>query len=249
MPASTPSRPCATPYAGSARDPTAPRPPGGGLLPAVLGLCAGCTIGQDDEMARPTRHGDGRAPRRRPHLRRSGSRSATAPSRPDDVVWGDGHALHVGRRSVDLSPASVDQLVVVPGGVYVLSGDELWFTDLQRLRGTGLTAVTDITPSDDGEQLLVTDKRDRTRRWCTRTTSAPASESTRRARRLPLRRLEPADPSAAALQGLPGGLHAGRLGRRRHLLRGGEHGRETDVGGRLPGEHPDVLGPGVDRGP
>ena len=127
------------------------------LLPAVVGLCAGCTIGQDDEMARPTRT-----------VTASPSpKAAPAPERipvgngavsRHDVVWGDGHTLHVGKRSVDLSPASVDQVVVVPGGLYVLSGDELWFTDLQRLRGTGLTAVTHVAPSDDGEQLLVTDK-------------------------------------------------------------------------------------------
>jgi len=127
------------------------------LLPAVVGLCAGCEIGQDDEMARPTRT-----------VTASPSpEAAPAPERipvgkgavsPRDVVWGDGHTLHVGKRSVDLSPASVDQLVLVPGGLYVRSGDELWFTDLHRLRGTGLTAVTRVAPSDDGERLLVTDK-------------------------------------------------------------------------------------------
>jgi len=128
------------------------------LLPAVVGLCAGCTIGQDDEMARPTRTVTATptpqavpAPARVP--------TGTGSVSPSDVVWGDGHTLHVGTRAVDLSPASVDQLVPVPGGVYVLNDDELWFTDLHRLRGTGLTAVTRIAASDDGERLLVTDTR------------------------------------------------------------------------------------------
>jgi hypothetical protein len=126
------------------------------LLPAILGLGAGCAVGQDDEMARPTRtvtasptSGVAPAPKRIP----VGSGRVS----PSDVVWGDDSRLHVGTRSVDLSPASIDELVVVPGGVYVRSGDELWFTDLQRLRGTGLTAVSHVAPNDDGEQLLVSD--------------------------------------------------------------------------------------------
>ena len=171
------------------------------LLPAVLGLCAGCTIGQDDEMARPTRT-----------VTASPSpKTAPAPQRipvgngavsPRDVVWGDGPALHVGRRSVDLSPASVDQLVVVPGGVYVLSGDELWFTDLQRLRGTGLTAVTDITPSDDGEQLLVTDSgtgREVVHAYDVGTGQRVDPAGTPSPAPTP----RPADPSAAAFKGYP----------------------------------------------
>ena len=172
------------------------------LLPAVVGLCAGCTIGQDDEMARPTRT-----------VTASPSpKAATAPERipvgngavsPRDVVWGDGAALHVGRRSVDLSPASIDQLVVVPGGVYVLSGDELWFTDLQRLKGTGLTAVSGITPSDDGKQLLVTDTGTGRevvhaydvgtgKRVDVTSTPSPSAEPT-----------PPPDPAAAAFKGYP----------------------------------------------
>ena len=126
------------------------------LLPAVLGLCAGCEIGQDDEMARPTRTVTPSPSPKAAEVPQKIPVGAGAVS-TDDVVWGDGADLHVGRRSVDLSPANVDQLVRVPGGVYVLSGDELWFTDLQRLRGTGLTAVTRIALSEDGEQLLVTD--------------------------------------------------------------------------------------------
>lgn len=125
------------------------------LLPAVLGLGAGCQLGQDDELARPTRTVTASpspeaapAPQQVP--------VGAGPVSASDVVWGDGQRLHVGRRSVDLSPASIEQLVAVPGGVYVLSDGELWFTDLQRLRGTGLTDVTRVALSGDGEQLLVT---------------------------------------------------------------------------------------------
>ena len=128
------------------------------LLPAVVCLSAGCEIGQDDEMSRPTRTVTATptakatpTPQRVP----VGSGRVS----PRDVVWGDDSRLHVDKRSVDLAPVSIDQLVVVPGGVYVLSGDELWFTDLQRLRGTGLTGVTHIAPSADGQLLLVTDTR------------------------------------------------------------------------------------------
>jgi len=63
--------------------------------------------------------------------------------------------LHIGRQTVDLAPARVDDFVVVPGGVYVLDGGELWFTDLTRLRGTGLTGVTGLGVSVDGSRLLV----------------------------------------------------------------------------------------------
>ena len=35
----------------------------------------------------------------------------------------------------------------MPGGVFVLTDGELWFTDLHRLRGTGLTAVTGVAPA------------------------------------------------------------------------------------------------------
>jgi hypothetical protein len=125
------------------------------LVGAVIALTAGCRLGADDEMVPP-------------------SRTVTASPSPDttvapatvpvgegtvslaDVVWAQGNVLHVGRRTVDLSPVGIDAFVVVAGGVFVLSSGELWFTDLSRLRGTGLTGVTALGVTADGTRILVT---------------------------------------------------------------------------------------------
>ena len=74
-------------------------------------------------------HGPGRPRRRLPGRRRSGPQ---------------GSVLHVGRQQVDLSPIEIEAFVVVPGGVFLLSQGELWFTDLARVRGTGQTDVTGV---------------------------------------------------------------------------------------------------------
>ncbi len=78
------------------------------------------------------------------------------PVSPDDVVWAQGSVLHVGRRTVDLAPTTIESFVVVPGGVFVLASGELWLTDLTRLRGTGLTDVTALGVTADASRLLVT---------------------------------------------------------------------------------------------
>jgi hypothetical protein len=129
-----------------------------GLLAAALVVvAAGCETTTDDEMV----------PRPRKTVTRSTSPSpspSAAPASvpvgdgkisPDDVVWAQGSELHVGRRSVDLSPAGVESFVVVPGGVYVLFNGELWFTDLTRLRGTGLTDLTSLGATADRSRILV----------------------------------------------------------------------------------------------
>ena len=48
---------------------------------------------------------------------------------------------------------------MVEGGVFVLSGGEVWFTDLSRLRGTGQTEVTGLRTSADARFLEVVDTR------------------------------------------------------------------------------------------
>jgi hypothetical protein len=121
----------------------------------ALVLAGGCAAGDDDEMVPPTRT-----------VTASPSPETTAaPSSvpvgqgkvsPADVVWSQGTALHVGRREVDLSPVGIDAFVVVPGGVFVLNNGELWFTDLSRLRGTGLTGVTALGVTADAARILVT---------------------------------------------------------------------------------------------
>ena len=120
------------------------------VVAAVLVLTTGCELGQDDEMVPPTRT-----------VTASPSPDTTvAPQTmpvgqgdvsPTDVVWAQGNVLHVGRRSVDLSPVGIDAFVVVPGGVFVLHMGELWFTDLSRLRGTGLTNVTALGVTADAQ--------------------------------------------------------------------------------------------------
>ena len=125
---------------------------------AVL-LAGGCTTGTDDELAPP--------PTRTVTATPSQS-LAPAPATipvgqgdvsPTDVVWAQGGVLHVDRRQVDLSPTDVEAFVVVPGGVFVLSGGELWFTDLARIRGTGQTDVTRVRTSADADRLEVVDTR------------------------------------------------------------------------------------------
>ena len=125
-----------------------------GMLVALVGLTTGCAIGEDDEMAPP--------PRRT--VTASPSPQQVVPGRvpigegqvsPTDVVWAQGTVLHVGKQSVDLAPARVDAFVVVPGGVYVLSMGELWFTDLSRLRGTGIAGVTGLGVTADAGRIVV----------------------------------------------------------------------------------------------
>ncbi len=121
----------------------------------MLVLTAGCELGEDDEMVPPSRT-----------ITASPSPDKTvAPETvpvgegnvsPADVVWAQGNVLHVGRSSVDLSPAGIDAFVVVPGGVFVLHMGELWFTDLSRLRGTGLVNVTALGVTADATRILVT---------------------------------------------------------------------------------------------
>jgi hypothetical protein len=128
------------------------------LVAALVVLTSGCEIGQDDEMAP--------APRRTITATPSPEQAipTTVPVgkgkvSPTDVVWAQGNMLHVGKVSVDLSPVGIDAFVVVPGGVFVLYSGELWFTDLSRLRGTGLTGVTGLGVTADATRILVTEAK------------------------------------------------------------------------------------------
>lgn len=125
------------------------------LAGAALVLTSGCTLGEDDEMVPPTRTVTATP---------SPATTAVPSSVPvgqgavssADVVWAQGNVLHVGGRDIDLSPVGIEAFVVVPGGVFVVNSGELWFTDLSRLRGTGLTGVTSLGVTADGSRLLVT---------------------------------------------------------------------------------------------
>jgi hypothetical protein len=129
-----------------------------GLIGLVV-LAAGCATGTDDELAPP--------PTRTVTATPSQSLApapATVPVghgavSPADVVWAQGSVLHVGSRRVDLGAVDTSALVVVRGGVFVLADGELWFTDLERLRGTAQTQVTHLRVSADAGRISVTDTR------------------------------------------------------------------------------------------
>ena len=129
------------------------------MVAALLLVTTGCEIGTDDEMApAPTKT-----------ITATPSQSvAPAPATipvgqgkvsPTDSVWADGGVLHVGRKQVDLSPIEIEAFVVVPGGVFLLSQGELWFTDLTKVKGTGQTDVTGVRTNADGTVLEVVDMR------------------------------------------------------------------------------------------
>jgi hypothetical protein len=63
--------------------------------------------------------------------------------------------LHFGTRQVDVAPLRIDSFVVVPGGVFFVSQSELWFTDLSRVRATGLMGVTRVSTTRDADALRV----------------------------------------------------------------------------------------------
>lgn len=125
------------------------------LVTALVGFSAGCATGNDDEMApppSPVTSAPSASPIAGPTVLPVGNGKVTRA----DTVWAQGGLLHVDRRSVDLSPVRIDAFVVTGGGVYLLSNGELWFTDLSRLRGTGLTGVSSLGVTADGARLLVT---------------------------------------------------------------------------------------------
>ena len=128
-------------------------------LAAIVAVTAlvlsGCEIGEDDEMVAPRRTtvvSPSPEPRAVPESVPVGQGRIG----PQDVVWTQGHVLHIGTRTVDLSPVGVDAFVVVTGGVYLLDRGSLSFTDLERVRATGLTGVTGLGVTADAERIRVT---------------------------------------------------------------------------------------------
>lgn len=140
-----------------------------GVAALALGLAlgpgvAGCARGQDDELTpRPTRTVTTTpSPTVQP--------PATVPLggatgfTDDGLVWAQGSTLHVGSRTLDLAPVSVEGLVATPDGAYVLSQGELWSVDLRRAEGTSLPGVERVGLSRDGRRLLVDLRGDSRRR-------------------------------------------------------------------------------------
>jgi hypothetical protein len=122
------------------------------LLAIVVLLATGCTVGSEDaNEPRPTPTPATATPLPAPRTLPVG----TADVATDDVVWAQGSVLHVGLKSVDVSPLNIDSLVVVPGGVFFLDRRELWMTDLTRVRPTRVTGVTQLATTLDGGVLRV----------------------------------------------------------------------------------------------
>ncbi|MCW2817327.1 MAG: hypothetical protein JWR42_114 [Marmoricola sp.] len=157
------------------------------------------------------------APSRVPAL--TGTPRPDEPGDPGAVVWVEGPRLHVGSRSWDLSPRTVDSFVVVRGGVYFLDSGRLWTTDTRLVRDTGVGGpghpASDLVTDRGGRHVRVT-VSGRQLAYDVRTGRAvpPASVVPLRARDLlgraanlrvrPLRDDAPADPAAPVRLG-PGG--------------------------------------------
>ncbi len=130
------------------------------LLAVVTGsvlVATGCQVGQDEELVPK--------PRRTVTVTPSvGPQPVAVPARipvgrgavdPTDVVWVQGSVLHVGKDAWDLAPRRVTSFTVSDGGVYFLDGGKLWFTDLVRVRDTGVAGGQDLAAAYDGRAIRV----------------------------------------------------------------------------------------------
>jgi hypothetical protein len=126
---------------------------------ALVAVAGGCSSGTDDELAPPPTRTVTASPSQTVAPAIAAVPVGHGKVSPADLVWAQDGVLHVGARQVDLSPVDIQAFVVVTGGVFVLSAGQLWFTDLQRLRGTGQTQVTGLRTNEDASRLVVTDTR------------------------------------------------------------------------------------------
>lgn len=129
------------------------------MVAGLLLVTAGCEPGTDDEMAPPPTRTVTASPSQSVPPAPATIPVGRGKVSPDDVVWAQGSMLHVGGQEVDLDPIAIEAFVVVPGGVFLLAENELWFTDLSRVRGTGQTEVSGVQASADGGMLEVFDMR------------------------------------------------------------------------------------------
>jgi hypothetical protein len=128
------------------------------VLATVLVIAGGCAISEDDEMVPPTRTvmpSPTPTPTPAPAAVPDEVPVGEGPVSTTDPVWAQDTLLHVGTRQVDVAPHRIESLVVVSGGVYLLDRGEVWFTDLTRLRGTGLSGATRLSSDREGGVLLV----------------------------------------------------------------------------------------------
>jgi hypothetical protein len=125
------------------------------LVAGLVLLATGCQVGEDDEMAPPPRRTVTVTPSAQPAPQPDRIPVGTGDVDPTDVVWVQGSLLHVGKDAWDLAPRRVSSFVVVDGGVYFLDGGTLWFTDLSRVRDTGVTGGQDLAAAYDGRAIRV----------------------------------------------------------------------------------------------
>ena len=122
------------------------------LVALLVTLTSGCELAEDDEMApKPTRTVTRSAAPEVPASVPTGEGDVS----PASVVWAQESKLHFGTSRVDVAPMRIDSFVVVPGGVFFVSRSELWFTDLSRVRATGLMGVTRVSTTRDADALRV----------------------------------------------------------------------------------------------
>jgi hypothetical protein len=122
------------------------------LVALLVTLTSGCELGEDDEMApKPTRTVTRSPAPEVPASVPTGEGDVS----PSSVVWAQESTLHFGTSRVDVAPLRIDSFVVVPGGVFFVSRSELWFTDLSRVRATGLMGVTRVSTTRDADALRV----------------------------------------------------------------------------------------------
>ncbi|RNM17759.1 hypothetical protein [Nocardioides pocheonensis] len=125
----------------------------GVALVCGLVLLSGCGS-PDDETARsvPTRTLPPEVPRHLVDLP-----VGTGHVHPGDRVRAEESVLRVNGRAVHLAPLHLDELAVVPGGVFFRNATELWFTDLGRAQATGYSDVRSLVTSPDGRRLAFVD--------------------------------------------------------------------------------------------
>lgn len=132
------------------------------LASALVGSLSGCTISDDEEMqpraTRTSLRTQAPVPQRAlpahvPVAPSAGDGAAAIG--PGSPTSARGSMLTVAGRRVDVSPLRVAAWVVVAGGVYFLDGQKLWFTDLSRVRDTGLDDVVRLASTPDGGRVVV----------------------------------------------------------------------------------------------
>lgn len=126
----------------------------GVAVAACAVLLAGCAGGTDDELQ----------PRPTPTVTVTADPVQQLPEQLDlasdldfteEVVWASGTDLHVGGRTVGLAPLQPEELVVLPTGILVRTGTDVWFTAGRQAQGLPLPPVTSLGLSDDGSQVVL----------------------------------------------------------------------------------------------